>query len=289
MKNDLEQKGDKFGVEVDYDGPRTTALLGYMYKLSNLFGLIDKYLLSFLPLKLKSKHVIHEDTIDDCLYIDEDIGMSGETGAQVKDYLRKGKELILSNLDKVSTLEGFDALHQEMTALVNDAVMAVSENLSFDGFACISLDRDDLVRLLDDGWKFFDGPGKSYRLNVVSLESHPQVRFVAEPPFADWISDESDVTPRNGRFRLVRSDFDQPSKWTARPIGFGSGTSVNIVIADLDFLEGLQSSSANASNGLLIGDIIDVKYWIEVEPLSGKVSYYITKVVDHLRADELTP
>ncbi len=216
MQKSKQQDGEKFGIKIEVSGARTTAYYGKMAKVAKILLSIDNHLIWYLPFKTKLDHLIHEDSGDDILYIDEKIDVDGENGDQIKAYLREGKDLILSSLHSLINRSEFDILVQNLTSLVNNMLRSISSNLTLDGIANVSLSQIDLIRLLNELWLYYSKvAGSSVSLSLQCKKGNIKVSFAEEPPFADWLDpiDDNDVQP--GYFTIVTPDFGGEKNWKA--------------------------------------------------------------------------
>ena len=288
MKECRKKIGEKFGVQIETPGRKTTAYYGLMAKVAKFLLDIDVFLLTYLSIKVKLHHLVHQDSLADFLFLDEETGVEGDAGGQIKAYLRDGKELILSSLHSVSERAGFDVLMQDLTALMNKTDRAISESLTLEGIACITIAEIDLIRLLHELWNFFAGTsGRSIKMSVASLADAPRVLFAAEPPFSQWLEPIGDDQPKTGFFTLVSSNFEDPRKWRARLMNTGGRNPVEILIKDPLFFESIQSSIRNAANGLLIGDVLEAKYRINYDQIADETAYEIVFFKHRFRANEV--
>jgi hypothetical protein len=287
MDKTLQQVGELFGLEVLLSESRTTSYFAQMAKLSKVLLAMDAYLVSYLPIKVKPVHYLGDYNNDDVLYVDVSVGVDGNTGHVIKNYLRQGKELILASLASVSDRPCFDRLVQELTTLIDKAEKDISTNLSLDGIPARTISEIDLIRLLKNIWSFFCGLNSSAQICVVGLASKPKVFFAAEPPFAVWTESDVDDGTFTAWFRLRTVHFEGRKDWKAYLVIDGKDAAlVNIKVVTPEFWEKLKSSQDNAPNGLLAGDILRTKCKVEEDQLAGISTYLISRVENIYRADE---
>ncbi|MFZ4859126.1 MAG: hypothetical protein ACOYL3_22340 [Desulfuromonadaceae bacterium] len=280
----LEQVGDRFGIKVVIKGEKTTAYFKQMSIIASILIILDSFLVTFLPLKVKFTHLRHEDSVDDQLYIDVETGITGEIGELILIYLRSGKELILSRLPMVSKRQGFDLLIQDLTELVNLTCRNMAILLSSDENST-HIKEVDLIRLLDEIWRCFEKTGRSVKSSLVSIEGAPEVYFSERPPFEEWLGSIDDDVIHTWRFKLIRINFEKEMRWQALMVNISEKDLVDLVIADQGFIDKIRSSERNAQNGLLNGDILIAKYKIENDQLKDKRVYKVIEVVDQIRGD----
>jgi len=286
MITKLGQVDGKFGLEISPIGPKMSDYFGHLGKIADLLTEIDRFLLSYLmPLKFRLKHYLFDGRNANQFFIQEEVGLGGDAEDLATNYLRRGKELILSKLDGVSQRDGFDVLLHELTPLINMTKQKIEDSLTFEGFSCITIDELELIRLLNKLWDFFNGPGGSLEVKVLN-EPCQRVFFSSEPQFNNWIDDEK-RGEGTAWFRIVVANFEKRD-WKARLLPVKDKRQVCLRIDSPSFLEKLQSSTVNKENGRLIGDVLLVRYEIEEKVLEKKITYAVKEVLDHFRADEIT-
>jgi len=231
-------------------------------------------------------HSLHEDSIDDLIFIEEGVGIDGDNGSLVKTYLRSGKELILSGIEACSDKNGIDELIGDLTALVCDTEKALSENMQLEGIGATSILEIELLRLIHKIWKFYDGDGKHMPITILSLKDKPKAYFDKKPAFNDWVKDQDSDT-YSAWFRLSKVDFDKGENWKAYLINSSYKKPMSITMNDPQFLEKLRSKKENEPNGLLVGDLIRAQYCIEYNSLEKKTNHKILHIENFLRADEM--
>lgn len=202
------QVGEKFAIQVVMPGENTTKYFNKMGKIAMLLLIIDRHQISFLSQKIKVDHLMKIDIVNNLLTIDESTKMEGSAGDRFKAYLRAGKELILTSLCRISDRPGFDTLMAELMALTTETYQSLPENLPLN---FTSLKEIDLIRLLDDMWSYFSGPGRNFKISVASLENSPQAAFQAEPPLREWAPLEYSAD-FPGTYKLVATNFENPQK-----------------------------------------------------------------------------
>jgi hypothetical protein len=285
-KIQLVQVGDRTTFNITLPGEMTTKYFEFMAKFAKLLLAVDIYLVSCLSLKkINICHLLHPDSNRDMLCIEERTNLQEAAGDQVRGYLRRGKELIMSSLESVSDRDGFDELLSELTLLAYETNKLLAKSLSIFESPTSTLAEIDLIRLLDELWLYCKGAGRKASISINSLNGNPRVGFKSEPPLLQWVTRIDDpITP--GLFTLVAANFEDPRKWRARMFHGESGRSFEVTIIDPEFLENIQSSQNNVNFGLLIGDVLKTKFRSCYDPITSKTTYEIISVDQIIRADQ---
>lgn len=276
------QKGDFFRVTVIDDEVKTTKHYSTLVKVSNLFTMTDKYLLSiFKELKKRFIHIIHSSSSLNDIIIEEVTSYDNEVNEMLRNYMKSGKEIIFSSLCHTESVFELNDLLKKISSLV----YKTQENLISYNFLELvsdsSIDKVELARLLYKLWKYYEN-NNSVTINIASMPNCPRAFFYNEPPLRDWLKKKK-VTTTEGIFEIRNIDFEDSNKWKCVLFDFVHDRPITLAMKDLPFLEGLKSTDDNNDNGLLNGDIMKALYSMEYDELTCLTSTCIIKVYERWR------